>query len=157
MKANKIIIVLTAVLGLTACTKLETTLHDSVVGQNGSGSLGATAGLLSNTYNDLSFLHGQDQLFSLEETSSDEALIPTRGGDWDDNGVWRPLCTPTHVDVTHTQATAVFLNLGKLESDATTVMVSGPSTEVAAEALFLEDPSLSFITWIYMVKFLSGL
>ena len=126
-----------AVLGLTACTKLETTLHDSVVGQNGSGSLGATAGLLSNTYNDLSFLHGQDQLFSLEETSSDEALIPTRGGDWDDNGVWRSLHAHTW-DVTHTQATAVFLNLGKLESDATTVLASGPSTEVAAEALFLK-------------------
>jgi hypothetical protein len=148
MKSNKIILVLGAALvTLGACTKLNTTLHDSIVGQSG-GSLGSSAALLSNSYNDLSFMHGQDQLFSLEETSSDEALIPTRGGDWDDNGVWRVLHAHTW-DVTHTQATAVFLNLGKLESDATTVLASGPSAEVAAEALFLRSLAQFYFVDLY--------
>ena len=147
MKSNKILIVLSAVLFLGACTKLETSLHDSIVGTNSSGG-GNVNALLTNTYNDLSFMHGQDQLFSLEETVTDEALIPTRGGDWDDNGVWRVLHAHTW-DVTHTQAQAVFLNLGKLESDATTVLANGPSAEVAAEALFLRSLAQFYFVDLY--------
>ena len=147
MKSNKILIVLSAVLCLGACTKLETSLHDSIVGSNSSGG-GNVSALLTNTYNDLSFMHGQDQLFSLEETVTDEALIPTRGGDWDDNGVWRVLHAHTW-DVTHTQSLSVFLNLGKLESDATTVLANGPSAEVAAEALFLRSLAQFYFVDLY--------
>ncbi len=144
---SKLIIGALIILSISACTKLETSLHDSILGST-SGSSGSVTALLSNAYNDLSFMHGQDQLFSLEETTSDEALIPTRGGDWDDNGVWRVLHAHTW-DVTHTQATAVFLNLGKLESDATTVLANNPSTEIAAEALFLRSLAQFYYVDLY--------
>ena len=39
----------------------------------------------------------------LQEVSSDEIFVPTRGGDWDDNGRWRAIhqhtWTPTLVDL----------------------------------------------------------
>ena len=74
--------------------------------------------LLNGTYNDLNgIIHSQDRIFSLMETTSDEALIPTRGGDWDDNGVWRVLHAHTWTPL-HDQTRQVFNGLGQLESDA---------------------------------------
>lgn len=149
MKTNKILIITAVVLSLVSCTKLNTTLHDSII-QNGSGGgSGDPGSLLNNTYNDLNgVLHGQDQLFSLEETTTDEALIPTRGGDWDDNGVWRVLHAHTW-DVTHTQSASVFNNLGKLESDATTVLAFSPSAIQAAQAIFLRSLAQFYLVDLY--------
>ena len=33
----------------------------------------------------------QENLYALAEVSSDELMVPTRGTDWGDNGVWRNL------------------------------------------------------------------
>ncbi len=138
-----------AVLTTIGCTKLNGVQHDSLVNTStGSGNISPTS-LLSNAYNDLNgTFHGQDQLFSLEETVSDEALIPTRGGDWDDNGVWRVLHAHTW-DVTHTQSQSVFNGLGKMESDATTVLAFGPTTEQAAEAVFLRSLAQFYLLDLY--------
>ena len=149
MKANKFIILASAsLLTLAACTKLDPTQRDSIVSSGSSTNLDVN-GLLNNAYNDLNgLLHGQDQLFSLQETVSDEALIPTRGGDWDDNGVWRVLHAHTW-DVTHTQSQSVFIGLGKLESDATTVLAFNPSAEQAAEATFLRSLAQFYLVDLY--------
>ena len=56
--------------------------------------------------------HDQGQLFSLEETTTDEALVPARGGDWDDNGVWIVLHAHTW-DALHVQVKQVFNAFGK--------------------------------------------
>ena len=63
--------------------------------------------LLSGAYADLTFLAAQDQLFSLEENSTDESLVPTRGGDWDDNGVWRVVHAHTW-NADHGQILSIF-------------------------------------------------
>jgi hypothetical protein len=149
MKANQFLIVVSAVLGLAACTKLEPTQRDSYALGTGSSSAISPTALLSNAYNDLNgILHGQDQLFSLEETVSDEALIPTRGGDWDDNGVWRTLHSHSW-DVTHTQSQSVFGGFGKMESDATTVLAFSPSTEQTAEAMFIRSFAQFYMLDLY--------
>lgn len=149
MKSNKFFILVSAsVLTMAACTKLDPTQRDSIVSNGSSTSLDVN-GLLNNAYNDLNgLMHNQDQLFSLEETVSDEALIPTRGGDWDDNGVWRVLHAHTW-DVTHTQAQSVFIGLGKLESDATTVLAFNPSATQAAEATFLRSLAQFYLVDLY--------
>lgn len=45
-------------------------------------------------------LEAQDNYFALQEVSTDELLVPTRGTDWGDNGIWRTLhahtWTPAH-------------------------------------------------------------
>jgi starch-binding outer membrane protein, SusD/RagB family len=136
MKSNKVIIILAVIFVLAACTKLKTSLHDSLTPSAGGGAINAQA-LLNNTYNALQGpLNNQDQVFSLGETVTDEALVPTRGGDWDDNGVWRVLHAHTW-DGSHTQALSVFINLGQVESNATTVLASSPSPDQAAQATFL--------------------
>lgn len=148
MKKYKNILLVAAAFSMTAaCTKLENKLNDSIA-SSGSGSLDPSS-LLSNAYNDLNILlHNQDQLFSLEETVTDECLVPTRGGDWDDNGVWRVLHAHTW-DVTHTQAQSVFVNLGKLESDATTVLAFNPNADQAAQAIFLRSLAQFYFLDLY--------
>ena len=134
MKLNKFFILCIGSISLAACTKLNETLQSSV---NTVGSNSDVQSLLNGAYNDIgTLLVNQDQMFSLQENTSDESLVPTRGGDWNDNGVWRVLHAHTW-DVTHAQSSTVFLNLGKLESDATTVLAFNPTAEQAAEATFL--------------------
>ncbi len=76
------------------CTKLDQKLNDSFTTPGGSSS--DINALLTGTYNSMNALmHSQERLFSLQETTTDEALIPVRGGDWDDNGTWRVMHTHT--------------------------------------------------------------
>ncbi len=150
MRRNKIFIIPVLVVALTACTKLKTSLHDSLTPSSGGGggALNPQA-LLNNAYNSmLAPFTNQDQIFSLQETVTDECLVPTRGGDWDDNGVWRVLHAHTW-DGSHTQALSVFINLGQIESNATTVLASSPSTEQAAQAVFLRCLAQYFYLNLY--------
>lgn len=150
MKANKFLILASAsLLTMAGCTKLDDVQHDSIATSGNSSGAIDVNGLLTNCYNDLNaLLHNQDQLFSLEETVTDEELVPTRGGDWDDNGVWRVLHAHTW-DVTHSQAQSVFINLGKLESDATTVLAFHPNADQAAQAVFLRSLAQFYLVDLY--------
>jgi len=135
-KLNALILVIAV---FASCTKLNEGLGGSnLIVYNPSAGTASASGVLITAYGDLSFLHGQDQLFSLEENTTDECLVPTRAGDWDDNGVWRVLHAHAW-DATHGQSASVFSNLGTLESDATTVLASNPTPEQAAEATFLRS------------------
>jgi len=148
MNFNKISIIGLLSLSMLGCTKLNEHLNDEFVIAPGGGG-GSAAGLLLNTYNDMAGLfHGQDQLFSLEENTSDECLVPTRGGDWDDNGVWRVLHAHAW-DATHGQSATVFTGLGTMESDATTVLALNPTPEQAAEATFLRSMAQFYFLDLY--------
>ncbi|HEU5291413.1 MAG TPA: RagB/SusD family nutrient uptake outer membrane protein [Cyclobacteriaceae bacterium] len=65
---------------------------------NGITNVGST---LDNIYNDIrGQAESQENLYSLTEVSTDELLVPTRGTDWGDNGIWRTVHVhtwgPTH-------------------------------------------------------------
>ncbi|OQP65802.1 hypothetical protein A3860_14485 [Niastella vici] len=120
------------------CTKLDQKLNDSFTTPGGTGSSDVNA-LLTGAYNSMApLMHNQDRLFSLQETTTDEALIPVRGGDWDDNGVWRVLHAHTWTTI-HTQIKTVFNLLGQLESGAITTLAFNPNASQKAEALFLRS------------------
>ncbi|HET7000078.1 MAG TPA: RagB/SusD family nutrient uptake outer membrane protein [Puia sp.] len=143
-----LLLVLTGVVG---CTKLDETYKSTVPGDQAATALGpnGVALLLQSAYNDLpSAFAGQDQVFSLEENSTDESLVPTRGGDWDDNGVWRVIHNHTW-NADHSQVLSVYNNLNKLNFDATNVLNFKPSKEQAAEARFLRAFALYYILDIY--------
>ncbi|HXD77577.1 MAG TPA: RagB/SusD family nutrient uptake outer membrane protein [Puia sp.] len=132
------------------CTKLNESLPKQFSYSASSGG-GTAGGILVQAYNDMSstnVMFGQDQIFSLEENTSDECLVPTRAGDWDDNGVWRTLHTHAW-DATHGQSQTVFTNLGTLESDATTVLALNPTPEQAAEAIFLRSLAQFYFLDLY--------
>src|SRR6476620_9484225 len=117
MKFKYISLALIGLSIMNGCTKLEQKLQDSTSTPGAAGTAAADQ-LLTGAYNTMNgLMHAQDQLFSLMETTSDEALIPVRGGDWDDNGVWRVLHAHKWNPL-HAQTRTVFNGLGQLESDA---------------------------------------
>jgi starch-binding outer membrane protein, SusD/RagB family len=130
------------------CTKLNQKLNDSFTTPGGTGSSDVNA-LLVGTYNSMTgLMHAQDRLFSLQETVTDEALIPVRGGDWDDNGVWRVLHAHTWTTI-HTHIKSVFNLLGQLESGAITTLAFNPNTAQRAEALFLRSLAQFYFLDLY--------
>ncbi|WP_296621717.1 RagB/SusD family nutrient uptake outer membrane protein [Marivirga sp.] len=101
---NKIKILLIGISVLAfGCTDLEVEELDSIVVDSPSGEFnGVDVGPnLTSTYvATANSLGSQDNTYALMEVSSDEQLVPTRGTDWGDNGVWRTLHQHTW-DATH--------------------------------------------------------
>jgi len=134
-------------LGL-GCTKLDQQLGNTLTPSQASTTISASL-LLQGAYNDLAgSFQGQDQVFSLEENSTDESLVPTRAGDWDDNGVWRVVHNHTWT-ADHSQVLNVFNSLNKINFDATNVLSFSPTAEQAAEARFLRAYALFYLLDLY--------
>jgi hypothetical protein len=149
-KKIRFAILIVSAVAAGSCTKLNEKLNSTLTTSQVSTSFG-TAGtqlLLNGAYSDLSFLGAQDQLFSLEENSTDESLVPTRGGDWDDNGVWRVIHAHTW-NADHGQVTSVFTNLNKINFDATNVLNFNPSASQAAQAKVLRAYALYYLLDLY--------
>ncbi len=79
---------------ISSCTKLNETFSGDLTPAQvgGSGGSSNSAALLKSVYNSMRGTY-QDQgaIFALFEQPTDELIAPTRGPDWDDNGVWRVL------------------------------------------------------------------
>ncbi len=91
-KFNTVLWVATSFLVLS-CTDLELEESDSLIAPSGEFSgvadpASALEGLYNNVYGQLG---DQANLYALQEVTSDEFVVPTRGVDWGDNGVWRTL------------------------------------------------------------------
>ncbi len=142
---------LSLIIVIGGCTKLDENFNSSLTNAQAASSLG-TAGtglLLEAAYSDVPGPYTtQDLLFSLQENTSDESLVPTRGGDWDDNGVWRVLHAHTW-NADHSQFLNVFNALNKLNFDATNVLAFSPTPAQAAEAKFLRALSLFNLLDLY--------
>lgn len=134
-----------------SCTKLDEKLGSTLTAAQTATALGAsgTQLLLNAAYADLAGpFSGQDQVFSLEENSTDESLVPTRAGDWDDNGVWRVIHAHTW-NADHSQVTGIFNVLNKINFDATNVLGFNPSKAQAAEAKFIRAFALYHLLDLY--------
>jgi starch-binding outer membrane protein, SusD/RagB family len=106
---------------------------------NGYTSTEAVDGLLTGIYNDLSGQVGdQANLYALQEVTTDELLVPTRGTDWGDNGVWRTLHQHTW-SATHPYVLAVWNNANSAVLKTTQIidpLSTGTSVLQRAEAKF---------------------
>jgi len=98
------------ILGLIMCScNLDIDETDSLITEGASDVFNGvenTAGSLDNLYNNISSQIGtQENQYALTEVTSDELLVPTRGTDWGDNGIWRTLHAhtwgPTHAFITN--------------------------------------------------------
>ena len=147
MNSNKTIKILSIIfiLGITSCTKLKQDLSSTLTNDQAKNALGVngTQLLLQTAYNDVgSPFSDPGNIFALEEVTADQCVVPTRAGDWDDNGKWRALKLQNFqadgVDAIINQFNA----LNKLNFDATNVLAFNPTKQQAAEARFLRAMSL---------------
>lgn len=124
-------------LTLVACTRLEEKLNGEVPGSAVGGGSANTAALLKGVYDAMRTPYqDQSRFWAAQEHTSDECIGPTRGGDWDDNGVWRAL----HVhrwDGNHLFLRQTFEDLGGIIYSATDFLRYNPSAQQAAEARFI--------------------
>lgn len=90
----------------TACS-LDIEETDSIITEESAGTfdgIADTESAVTELFNSVrGQLEAQDNYFALAEVSTDELLVPTRGTDWGDNGIWRTLhahtWTPAHAYV----------------------------------------------------------
>lgn len=97
MKINmtKSSILLGVFLSLSACTDLELEETDSIFREDSGDGFSGVSDVPSALVNNYQSLRGQldspENLYALNEVTTDEMLVPTRGTDWGDNGLWRSL------------------------------------------------------------------
>src|SRR5262245_668680 len=81
-----------------SCTKLDTRVYDQVT--NFWQNEAKIAAGVAPSYAGLRNFAGANDVYSLNELSSDEIIVPTRGADWEDNFMWREMWkhewTPSH-------------------------------------------------------------
>ncbi|RAV27904.1 RagB/SusD family nutrient uptake outer membrane protein [Sinomicrobium soli] len=137
----------------TACTDLEVEEHDSIViPETDEGFGGVDPGkTLESAYNDIRDTYStQEGLYALSEASTDEVIVPTRGTDWGDNGVWRVLHAhtwdPTHRDILNTWNR---LNSNVFRINQLLAPQSEASAQQIAEGRFLRAYSMFHIMDLY--------
>jgi hypothetical protein len=123
---------------MMSCTDLKEDLNSTLTLPEVSSALGAngTSLLLSAAYSDLRINLANSPLggiYVLQEITTDEAVIQARGGDWDDNGVWRTLHQHKW-DADHARILSIFNSLNKMNFDATNVLGFSPTAEQEAQA-----------------------
>ncbi|WP_242121058.1 RagB/SusD family nutrient uptake outer membrane protein [Aestuariivivens sediminicola] len=96
LKSNRLLAVVMVLALIWSCTDLDLIVEDSIVSEDTGG--GGFTGVenpdasLGNIYDRFNSIYGtQENIYALAEVSSDEYLVPTRGTDWGDNGIWRQL------------------------------------------------------------------
>ncbi|NND14906.1 MAG: RagB/SusD family nutrient uptake outer membrane protein [Eudoraea sp.] len=133
-----------------SCTNLELSESDSIFlpdTDEGFAGVADAGAALDGLYNDVrGQLENQADFYALTEVSTDEALVPTRGTDWGDNGIWRTLHAHTW-SPTHLYILATWNNLNQNVYRATQIIDqrSSPTAEQKAEAQFIRAFSMFFV------------
>lgn len=90
MKYFRTLTMLSLVFLLGCSTDLKEKLGGELSGDQAAALTSGTQ-FLNSAYQQLQQFETQDLVWAMQEHTSDELVGPTRGGDWDDNGIWRQL------------------------------------------------------------------
>lgn len=124
----------------TSCTDLVLEATDSILEESPTFSgLADPDGSLTSLYQSTYGMIGdQANWFALNEVTTDETLVPTRGTDWSDNGIWRSLHAHTWKQ-DHGFLITVWNQLNINQFKATEIIdpLTGANTETVAAARFL--------------------
>ncbi len=147
MKIKNITISLIGIFLIFGCTDLEENLNSSVA----EGANFSASDLLTGAYSSLRELQHEQDLLPSYVHSSDELIPPTRGGDWDDAGLWRDHhlhgWTNTHAHIDKT-----WRDLNSRSFNAAQVLCAGDATlSEAAQAIFLRTFTDFFILDLFGV------
>ncbi|TAI47982.1 RagB/SusD family nutrient uptake outer membrane protein [Flagellimonas allohymeniacidonis] len=157
MKRNRLKLIAPLALSLTvavSCTNLEVDESDSIIRQDtGSEFTGVSdpASAVDGLFADMNNWHDdQDNFFALQEVSTDEHLVPTRGTDWGDNGIWRVLHNHTW-DPSHQYLLNVWNNFNQSAFRASEVIDSrsNGTAEQVGQAQFVR----AYATWVLLDLF----
>jgi len=83
------VLVLFADISLVSCTKLNEKVYDEVLDTSLINDPANAPGLVNPAYATLRKLNEFWGVWGLQEACTDEAMFPTRGTDWYDNGSWQ--------------------------------------------------------------------
>ena len=139
MKRNNIIkglLYLGVVSFSIGCTNLDEKILDGVSNDTSGGGTINTAATLVSAYEGLRDFNGQGGVYALNEMSTDAMVGPTRGGDWDDNGVWRQIHTQTWAP-DHGEVKGAWNSLLSNVYKCNLVIENGGTAAQVAEARFL--------------------
>ena len=140
MKFSKFIPLIMLLFVLAACTKLTEEFRGEVE-QGNSGTITA-AQILGSAYSSLNNpLQDQSRFWAAQEHTTDEVIGPTRGPDWDDNGVWRVLHSHSW-NADHGFLRDTYRELLQSQFSASNVLQFNPSAQQTAEARFLRAFSM---------------
>ncbi|MDP9955191.1 hypothetical protein J2X97_000828 [Epilithonimonas hungarica] len=123
-------------IGLIGCTNLDEQVIDENLGTEGGAPESALAAAYGQLGDGTFVDHGS--VFALQEYSTDEALLPTRGSDWGDGGKWRAMHEFTwdsNNDVVKTTWNQLTLGITK----SLTAIGSIEKSTVSNKALFLAE------------------
>lgn len=139
MKNLKLLMLLILTVFTFACTKLEQNQRGAL---NIESSSVNPAGLLQSAYESMyTPFMDQSRFWAASEHTTDEAVGPTRGPDWDDNGVWRVLHAHTW-NADHGFLRDTYRELLQTQFAASSVLEKSPSAQQAAEARFVRAFSM---------------
>jgi starch-binding outer membrane protein, SusD/RagB family len=145
---NYVSLLIVVAMVLPACTDLEVKEKDSIVIETEQGTFAGVnpTAQLATGYQNLNAFGDQANLYALYEVTSDELLVPTRGTDWGDNGVWRVLHTHDW-DATHPYIlnTWNILNSNIFRLNQLLATESNPSLVQAAEGKFLRALNMFYV------------
>lgn len=135
---RKLILMLVVIsVALLSCTKLDTKLKDEREATSGGSNNADVAALLTGLYNSMQTpFQDQTRTYCLWEMTTDELIGPTRGPDWDDNGVWRVLHAQKY-DGQNLRIQEEFKDLNGIAYSATEVLRFNPTPAQAAQARFI--------------------
>ena len=143
MRHIKILFGLFFTLSCFSCTKLDEEFR-SELEQNNSATITADQ-LLTSAYNSIQgTFQGNGNLWCSQEISTDEAIAPTRGPDWDDNGAWRAISNHSWSG-SEDQIRGTFNELLSAQFAASNVLQFNPTAQQAAEARFIRALSMYWV------------
>jgi hypothetical protein len=140
-KVNKIpILIVVLLIGVNFSCSLDEELQSTLNKEQGTEFLTGSAdidALLQSAYEAMRLPYqDQSRYWAATEHTTDEAMGPTRGGDWDDNGVWRVLHDHTW-DADHAFLGDTFNDLLNIVFRTTDLLNYEPTAQQEAEALML--------------------
>ena len=138
MKIKNIFFLLLIVGFAVSCSDLEEEIRDTVPADIATSGAVSVDALLQGVYNSMRLPYqDQSRFWAAQEHTSDEVMGPTRGPDWDDNGIWRVLHDHTW-DADHSFLANTFNELLQIVYNSSVIVTNfNPSAGQAAEARFL--------------------
>lgn len=136
----------------SSCTNLEIEGTDSLI-TDGFAGVANIEGEVNNLANIIAGgqLANQEGLFALNEVTTDEYIVPTRGTDWGDNGRWLSMHRQTwnaelsDIITPWRELNSITINATRILNEKSQNTAGGDVTELKAEASFYRAWAMSWI------------